>query len=80
MIIVKFGNSLDPDEVAYDEPPHLDLHCFINLLTPNSQYDIAYTERFYLICRRKFCRLLFFLAILRLRFIFCLRRMENHLF
>ena len=26
MKIVEFSNSLDPDEVAYNEPPHLDLH------------------------------------------------------
>ena len=25
--IVEFANSVDPDEVAHDEPPHLDLHC-----------------------------------------------------
>ena len=23
----KFENSIDLDEVAHDEPPHLDLHC-----------------------------------------------------
>ena len=23
-----FANSIDPDEVAHNEPPHLDLHCF----------------------------------------------------
>ena len=23
----KFTNSVDPDEVAHNEPPHLDLHC-----------------------------------------------------
>ena len=23
----EFKNSVDPDEVAHDEPPHLDLHC-----------------------------------------------------
>ena len=23
----EFGNNVNPDEVAYDEPPHLDLHC-----------------------------------------------------
>ena len=79
MIIVKFGNSLGPDEVAYDEPPHLDLHCFINLFTPNSQYDIAYTERFYLICRRKFCRLLFF-GDFKVEVYFLLEAYGNHLF
>ena len=25
---VKIANSVDPDEVAHREPPHLDLHCF----------------------------------------------------
>ena len=25
--IVEFANSVDPDEVAHDEPPHLYLHC-----------------------------------------------------
>ena len=24
----EFANSVDPDEVAHNEPPHLDLHCF----------------------------------------------------
>ena len=24
---MKFANSADPDEVAHNEPPHLDLHC-----------------------------------------------------
>ena len=27
MKILEFANSIDPDEVAHDEPPHLDLHC-----------------------------------------------------
>ena len=27
MKIAEFANSLDHDEVAHDEPPHLDLHC-----------------------------------------------------
>ena len=25
--IGEFANSVDLDEVAHDEPPHLDLHC-----------------------------------------------------
>ena len=25
--IVVFANSVDPDEVAHNEPPYLDLHC-----------------------------------------------------
>ena len=28
MKIAEFPNSVDLDEVAHDEPPHLDLHCF----------------------------------------------------
>ena len=27
MQIVEFANSVDPDEVAQSELPHLDLHC-----------------------------------------------------
>ena len=27
MTVVEFANSIDPDEVAHDEPPHLNLHC-----------------------------------------------------
>ena len=27
MKIVEFANSVDPDEVAHHEPPHLDLCC-----------------------------------------------------
>ena len=25
--VVESANSVDPDEVAHDEPPHQDLHC-----------------------------------------------------
>ena len=27
MKIAEFANSVDLDEVAHDEPPHVDLHC-----------------------------------------------------
>ena len=27
MKIDKFANNVDPDKVAHNEPPHLDLHC-----------------------------------------------------
>ena len=30
--IAEFANSLDLDEVAHNEPPHLDLHCFPSLV------------------------------------------------
>ena len=29
--IVEFANSVDPDEVAHYEPPHLYLHCLFAL-------------------------------------------------
>ena len=29
----KFANSVDPDEVAHNEPPHLDLHCLPSSLS-----------------------------------------------
>ena len=29
MKIVEFANSVDPDEVAHSEPPHLDLYCLL---------------------------------------------------
>ena len=30
--IAKFANGVDPDEVAHNEPPHLDLHCLLSSL------------------------------------------------
>ena len=30
--IIQFSNSVDPDEVAHNEPPHLTLHCFFSSL------------------------------------------------
>ena len=35
--MAEFANSVDLDEVAHNEPPHLDLHCL------HSQYNIAWT-------------------------------------
>ena len=26
-LLFELANNVDPDEVAHDEPPHLDLHC-----------------------------------------------------
>ena len=28
----EFANSIEPDEVAHNEPPHLDLHCLLSSL------------------------------------------------
>ena len=30
--IAEFANSVDLDEVAHNEPPHLDLHCLLSSL------------------------------------------------
>ena len=30
--IVELANSVDPDEVAHYEPPHLDLYCLLSVL------------------------------------------------
>ena len=51
----KFANGLDLDEVAHNEPPHLDLHCLPSR-SLNSQYNIAWSLHFLKICRRTFCR------------------------
>ena len=48
MQLVEFTNSLDPDEVAHNEPPHLDLHCVCPL--------VFLDEAFFF----KFCRSFFF--------------------
>ena len=37
--IVEFANSVDLDEVAQNEPPHLDLQCLPSSL---NKYDIAW--------------------------------------
>ena len=28
--IVKLASTVDPDELAHNEPPHLDLHCLLS--------------------------------------------------
>ena len=50
--IAKFANSIELDEVAHYEPPHLDLHCLpCSLLILNMKY---LDKAFFKICRRKF--------------------------
>ena len=34
-------NNVDPDEVAHDEPPHLELHCLPSTKSFTSEYDMA---------------------------------------
>ena len=52
--MAQFAKGVDPDEVAHNEPPHLDLHCLPSL---NSQCHIALTVFEKL--QTKLCRLLF---------------------
>ena len=40
--IAEFANSIDLDEVAHNEPPHLDLYNVCPLVL-NSKYNIAWT-------------------------------------
>ena len=40
MKIVEFANSLDPDEMAHNEPLHLNLHCL-----PSSLINIIQLEQ-----------------------------------
>ena len=54
MKIVEFANSVDPGEVAHDEPPHLDLHCL-----PSGLEFSASPKPFLKFFRCKFCCLLF---------------------
>ena len=55
--ITEFANSVDLDELAYNEPPHLDLHCLTSSLWILSVLKLG-LNFFLKICRRKFCRLL----------------------
>ena len=40
MKVAEFANSIDPDEAAHNELPHLDLHCLLSSL--KSQDDTAW--------------------------------------
>ena len=53
----EFADSVDPDEVAHNEPPHLDLHCLPSSL--KSQFDIALMKHLLNFCKCKFCHLVF---------------------
>ena len=33
ILVVEFANSLDPNELAHNEPPHLDLYCLPSSLS-----------------------------------------------
>ena len=64
MKIYAFANTVDPDEVAHNEPPHLDLHC----LPVFFKFSVLYCLDEYIFlkfCRYQFCQLFpFFLACL----------------
>ena len=40
--VAEYANMVDLDEVAHNEPCHLDLHC-LPPMSLNSQYDIVWT-------------------------------------
>ena len=44
MKIAEFANSIDPDEMAHNEMPNLDLHRFPQVF--ESQYDTAWRKHF----------------------------------
>ena len=54
---VEFANTVDPDEAAHNEQPHLDIQCF-SLLFLSSHYDFSLDETCLQSCRRKICCLL----------------------
>ena len=56
--LADLANSVDLDEVAHNEPPHLDLHCLPLVFELSILYSLDLTF-FLKISRRKFCRLLF---------------------
>ena len=41
MKIDEFANSADLDEVAHNEPPHLDLHCLPSVFEFSIQYSLG---------------------------------------
>ena len=59
MQIAEFTNSIDLDEVAHNEPPHLDLHCLPASLRIHNMIKLGLKFFLKKICRRKFCCLLF---------------------
>ena len=58
--IVEFANSVDPDEVAHIEPPHLGLHCLpyshssLNMISLFQTYILLYSSlmRLYNVCQQ----------------------------
>ena len=62
MKIVNFINSIDLDEEAHNELPHLDLYCL-----PSSFFsfhnNIAWKKPFLKFCKHKFCLLFWHLRV-----------------
>ena len=44
MISNKIASSVDPDEMAHDEPSHLDLHCLHRCLYQSTGFKGLYTK------------------------------------
>ena len=58
MKIEEFAKKVDLDEVAHNEPPHLDLHC-LPFLSSNSPCEIALMKHIFKFCWLKIRHLLF---------------------
>ena len=58
MKISEFANNEDLDEVAHNEPSHLDLHSLSSNLRMLNMIKLG-PNNFLKICRQKFCHLLF---------------------
>ena len=56
--IAELANNVDLDEVAHDEPPHLDLHCLSSSLRVPIMKKLG-LNIFRKFADEKFCRLLF---------------------
>lgn len=67
--MVKLSNSMNPEEMAHDEAPHLGLYCLPSSLYFSIWYNLG--EQFFKLFRRKFCHLLF--GALRIKVMHALR-------
>ena len=78
MKIVELASSVDPDETAQNELPHLDLHCLLSSLL-SFQCDRLY-QTFLEILQIKLCHLLFGLFRVDKKYVhFCFLGMYNDL-
>ena len=41
MKTAEFTNSVDPDEVALNEPPHMNIHCYPSVFEFSTMYSLG---------------------------------------